>query len=137
MRYRWQVEQAADASDELARRMEQGGNFYKLHRAREQVFFADASLNLARAEQARRATRKRLTRLLGAWGAQIQFMLPNRLPNLAQAARNLFLTKTTRFVNVLELGVMRNSSNEAPTRRGWEIGFAARFTTSPATNATR
>jgi outer membrane protein TolC len=40
-----------------------------------------------------------------------------------QTARNLGLTRTTRFVNVLELGVMRNSSNEAPTQRGWEIGF--------------
>ena len=40
-----------------------------------------------------------------------------------QTASNLGLTRTTRFVNVLELGVMRNSSNEAPTQRGWEIGF--------------
>ena len=151
VRYMRQVKQAADASNELARRMEQVGNFNKLQRAREQVFFADASLNLARAEQAQRATRERLTRLLGAWGAQTQFVLPDRLPDLPQAAldlpdiervamsqrldvqgarlaaeqtaRNLGLTKTTRFVNVLELGVMRNSSNEAPTQRGWEIGF--------------
>jgi outer membrane protein TolC len=40
-----------------------------------------------------------------------------------QTASNLGLTRTTRFVNVLELGLMRNSSNEAPTQRGWEIGF--------------
>ena len=39
-----------------------------------------------------------------------------------QTAKNLGLTKTTRFINVLELGVVRNSSNEAPTQRGWEIG---------------
>ena len=151
VRYMRQVKQAADASNELARRMEQVGNFNKLQRAREQVFFADASLNLAHAEQAQRATRERLTRLLGAWGAQTQFVLPDRLPDLPQAAlelpdiervamsqrldvqgarlaaeqtaRNLGLTKTTRFVNVLELGLMRNSSNEAPTQRGWEIGF--------------
>src|SRR5690606_20874189 len=32
-------------------------------------------------------------------------------------------TRTTRFVNVLELGLVRNSSNEAPTQRGWEIEF--------------
>jgi outer membrane protein TolC len=42
-----------------------------------------------------------------------------------QTARNLGLTKTTRFVNVLELGLVRNRSNEAPTQRGWEIGRAA------------
>jgi outer membrane protein TolC len=88
---------------------------------------------------------------LGLWGAQTQFALPERLPDLppsplelpdveqvalaqrldVQGARqaaemtasNLGLTRTTRFVNVLELGLARNSSNEAPTQRGWEIGF--------------
>ena len=151
VRYMRKVKQTADASAELARRMEQVGNFNKLQRAREQVFYADASLNLARAEQAQRATRERLTRLLGAWGTQTQFSLPERLPDLPkdvmelpdiervalsqrldvqgarlaaeQTARNLGLTRTTRFVNVLELGLMRNGSNEAPTQRGWEIGF--------------
>jgi len=151
VRYMRQVKQAADASNELARRMEQVGNFNKLQRAREQVFFADASLNLARAEQAQRATRERLTRLLGVWGDQTLFTLPDRLPDLPKAAldlpdiervamaqrldvqgarlaaeqtaANLGLTRTTRFINVLELGVLRNSSNEAPTQRGWEVGF--------------
>ena len=150
VRYMRQVKQTADASAELARRMEQVGNFNKLQRAREQVFYADASLNLARAEQAQRATRERLTRLLGAWGAQSQFTLPERLPDLPkvalelpdierlalaqrldvqgaklaaeQTARNLGLTRATRFINVLELGLLRNSSNEAPSQRGWEIG---------------
>ena len=151
VRYMRQVRLAADASAELARRMEQVGNFNKLQRAREQVFYADASLNLARAQQAQRSTRERLTRLLGAWGAQTQFTLPERLPDLPkeplelpdiervalaqrldvqgarlaaeQTAKNLGLTRTTRFINVLEVGVMRNSSNEAPPLRGWEIGF--------------
>ncbi len=151
VRYMRQVKQTADASAELARRMEQVGNFTKLQRAREQVFYADAAQNLARAEQAQRSTRERLTRLLGAWGSQTQFTLPERLPDLPkevmdlpdiervamaqrldvqgaklaaeQTARNLGLTRTTRFVNVLELGLIRNSSNEEPTQRGWEIGF--------------
>jgi len=150
VRYMRQVKATADASSELARRMEQVGNFNKLQRAREQGFYADAALNLALAEQAQRSTRERLTRQLGAWGAQTQFSLPERLPDLPrealdlpdvervalaqrldvqgarlaaeQTARNLGLTRTTRFVNVLEMGFFRNSSNEAPTQRGWEIG---------------
>jgi Outer membrane efflux protein len=151
VRYANQVKQAADASAELARRMEQVGNFNKLQRAREQSFSADAALNVAHAEQAQRATRERLTRLMGAWGAQTQFTLPERLPDLPktpldlpnveqvamaqrldvqaaaqaadQTANNLGLTRTTRFINVLELGVARNGSNEAATQRGWEVGF--------------
>ena len=149
VRYRRQVQQAAEAGAELARRMQRIGNFSKLQHAREQAFSVDASLNLARAEQARRATRERLTRLLGTWGEQTAFQLPERLPDLprtvadqpdieraamaqrldVQAAKlaaeemasNLGLTKTTRFVNVLELGALRNGSNEAPTQRGWEV----------------
>jgi len=45
-------------------------------------FYADAALNLARAEQARGAARERLTRLMGLWGAQTQFRLPERLPDV-------------------------------------------------------
>jgi len=151
VRYSRQVMLAAEASAELARRMAQVGNFNKLQQAREQGFYADAALNLARAEQQQRATRERLTRLLGLWGAQTAFKLPERLPDLPRqardlpdvertalaqrldvaaarsgveaTARNLGLTRTTRFINVLELGLVRNSSNEAPTQKGWEIGL--------------
>jgi outer membrane protein TolC len=151
VRYMRQVMQAAEASAELARRMEQVGNFNKLQRAREQGFYADATLRLAQAQQAQRSTRERLTRLLGVWGPQTRFALPERLPDLPtaprelpdieqmalaqrldvqgarlaaeQTAQNLGLTRTTRFINVLELGLGRNSSNEAPTERSWEIGL--------------
>jgi outer membrane protein TolC len=149
VRYSQQVMQAASASAELARRMAAVGNFSKLQQAREQAFYADAALNLARAQQQQRATRERLTRLLGLWGDATAFQLPERLPDLPaapnelpdierraiaqrldvqgariateQTARALNLTRTTRFINVLELGVQRNSSNEAPTQRGWEV----------------
>jgi len=151
VRYSRQVMQAAEASAELARRMATVGNFNKLQHAREQGFYADAAIQLAHAQQAQRASRERLTRLLGLWGTQVQFTLPERLPSLPdapldqpdiervalaqrldvqgakaaaeQTARNLGLTRTTRFVNVLELGLARNSSNEAPTQRGWEVGI--------------
>jgi outer membrane protein TolC len=149
VRYSTQVMQAAEASADLARRMAEVGNFSKLQRAREQAFYADAALGLARAQQQQRATRERLTRLLGLWGDAAAFQLPERLPDLPaapneqpdieqraiaqrldvqaariaseQTARALNLTRTTRFINVLELGVQRNSSNEAPTQRGWEV----------------
>lgn len=151
VRYTRQVMQAAEVGAELARRMAAVGNFNKLQRAREQGFYADAALQLAQAQQAQRASRERLARLLGLWGAQAQVTLPERLPGLPaapldepdiervalaqrldvqgakaaaeQTAKNLGLTRTTRFVNVLELGLVRNSSNEAPTQRGWEVGI--------------
>ena len=151
VRYMRQVKQTAEASAELARRMEQVGNFSKLASAREQAFYADAALGFARADQAQRASRERLARLLGVWGDQLQFQLPERLPDLPaearnqpdieavamaqrldvqaaklgaeQTAKNQGLTRTTRFINVLELGLVRNTSNEAPRQTGWEIGL--------------
>ena len=151
VRYLGQVKQAAEASAELARRMAQVGNFNTLQRAREQMFSADAALALARAELAQGAARERLTRLLGLWGAQTQFTLPERLPDLPEAvpdlpdiervalaqrldvqgarlaaeqtARQLGLTQATRWVNVLDVGLRNNRSNQQPTQRGWEIGF--------------
>jgi outer membrane protein TolC len=149
VRYMRQVRELAEASAELARRMEAVGNFSKLARAREQSFYADATLGLARAEQMQRASRERLIRRLGLWGAQTQFALPERLPDLPEAppdqpdiervamaqrldvqaakraaeqtARNLGLTRATRWVNVLELGLVRNTSSEAPRQTGWEV----------------
>jgi outer membrane protein TolC len=151
LRYRRQVMQAAEASAELAKRMAQVGNFSKLQRAREQGFYADAALNVARADQAQRAARERLIRLLGVWGTQTQFVLPQRLPDLPnvaddlpdiertaiaqrldvqgakavaeQTAKNLGLTRATGFINVLEVGAVRNTSNEQATQRGWEVSL--------------
>jgi outer membrane protein TolC len=151
VRYSRQVMQAAEASAELARRMAQVGNFNKLQQAREQAFYAEAVLNLVRAQQQALATRERLTRLLGLWGEQTGFALPERLPDLPaqpreqpdiertalaqrldvaaaraaaeQTAQQLGLTRTTRFINVLELGASRSSSNEGHRQRGWEVGL--------------
>jgi outer membrane protein TolC len=150
LRYALQVRDAAEAGAELARRMAQVGNFNALQRAREQAFYADAALGAARAQQARGAARERLVRHLGLWGEPAASLnLPDRLPELPaqpqerpdiervamaqrldvqaarlgveQTARNLGLGRATRFVDVLELGAVRNSSNEAPTQRGWEV----------------
>lgn len=148
-RYMLQVQTAAEAGAELARRQTQAGNWNKLQQAREQSFYADSALNVARSEQARGAARERLTRLMGLWGQQTQFRLPERLPDLPKApndlpdieqtamarrldvqaaklgteqlAQNLGLTRATRFVNVLEVGVVRNSYRDAPPERGYTI----------------
>ena len=76
------VREVAEASAEMARRMASVGNWSRLQQAREQGFYADAALNVARAEQASIRSRESLTRLLGLWGKQTAFMLPERLPDL-------------------------------------------------------
>jgi outer membrane protein TolC len=152
LRYLRKVRQAADAGAELARRMALIGNFSKLRQAREQGFYADATLSLARAEQAQTAAQERLTRLLGLSGSRA-FKLPERLPDLPKTpdelpnveqiamdqrldlqavrletealAKNLGLTRATRFINLLEFGparVLEGQKND-PYKKGYEISF--------------
>jgi len=86
--YAGQVTEAADAGAELARRMQQAGNFTKLQRAREHAFYADATAQLAAAQHAATAAREELVRTLGLDDTQAQRLkLPERLPELPQQAR--------------------------------------------------
>ena len=80
--YMADVKEAAEASGELARRMARIGNWSKLQQAREQLFLADATAQLARAQQTAFSEREKLIRLMGLWGAQTGFTLVERLPEL-------------------------------------------------------
>ncbi|MBE0627915.1 MAG: TolC family protein [Burkholderiales bacterium] len=151
--YTEQVRRSAEAGAELARRMAQVGNWSKLQQAREQGFYADAALNLARAGQAQLAAREKLTRLLGLWGERALFKLPQRLPDLPELAKdlpeveqlameqrldvqaakletealakNLGLTRTTRFINAIEFGPARvlEGQMSEPYKRGYEVSL--------------
>ncbi len=152
-RYAQQVLEAADAGAELARRMAQVGNWSKLQQAREQGFYADAALKRAGAEQGVTTARERLIRLMGLWSTQTAFELPQRLPDLPKSAtdlpdvermaiaqrldlqnvraqvdtlaKNLGLTKTTRFINVLEFGPARvlEGTRDSGYKKGYEVSF--------------
>lgn len=147
--YAAQVKDAAEASAELARRMAAAGNFSKLDHAREQVFYAEATAQLARARQSVISEREKLTRLMGLWGDDAQFKLPARLPDLPKTAReardletlaiknrldvkgamqeaenlasSMGLTRATGFINVFEIGYQRNSASHEPRQTGYEI----------------
>lgn len=87
--YAQQVMRAASAGAQLARRMQEAGNFSKLQRAREQAFYADAAAQLALAQQAASDTREELVRALGLTDAQAaRLQLPERLPDLPAAPRS-------------------------------------------------
>jgi outer membrane protein TolC len=84
--YAEQVREAADASAELARRMQRAGNFSKLQAARQHLFYADATTRLAIARHATVSTREALVRTLGLSDAQArELKLPQRLPELPKA----------------------------------------------------
>ncbi|SFU41121.1 hypothetical protein SAMN05216350_101822 [Polaromonas sp. YR568] len=79
-----EAKDSAGAAGELARRMARAGNWSKLQQAREQLLLTDAAAQLARARQAAFSEREKLIVVLGLWGAQTGFELPDRLPDLPE-----------------------------------------------------
>ncbi|MDP3008177.1 MAG: TolC family protein [Methylococcales bacterium] len=151
VRYSEQVKESAEASAELARRMVKAGNFNKLQQAREQNFYADAALDYANAKNKQVSAYEALSRLLGV--SIDQLILEERLPDLPKSltelqpfekaafeqrldlqairletdalAKQLGLTKTTRFINVLEIGPARvlEGPRSEPYKKGVELSF--------------
>lgn len=77
-----QAQETAQAAGELSRRMTQVGNLSKLQQAKDQLMLSDATLQLARAQQAAFNAREQLIVVLGLWGGQTGFALPAELPAL-------------------------------------------------------
>jgi len=151
-RYAEQVREAAGASAELAQRMTKVGHLSALDQAREQAFSSEASTQLARARHNATAAREQLARLMGVWGENTTFQLPDKLPELPAApreagnieslamqqrldvrlaklgtestARALGLTKATGVINVLDAGYVNKSTSGAPRENGYEIELA-------------
>lgn len=151
VRYSEQVKESAEASAELARRMVKAGNFNKLQQAREQSFYADAAFDYASAANKQVSAYEALSRLLGI--SVDRFNLEERLPDLPKSltelqpfektafeqrldlqairletdtlAKQLGLTKTTRFINVLEIGPARvlEGRRGDPYKKGVELSF--------------
>ncbi len=126
-----QAQAAADASSELAAKLGETGAMGKGNQAREHVFNAELAGQAAEARLAARLAKENLTRLMGLWGADVDYQVPNRLPNLPKTlarrdsieaealkrrvdlqiarldleavAKSYQLTEATRYVTDLEL----------------------------------
>lgn len=151
VQYAEQVSAAAEAGAELAQRMARVGNWSKLDQAREQAFYAEAVAQLAKARHNAAAAREQLTRLLGLWGNDTAYKLPERLPELPKApnqvsdleslamrqrldvqmarrdaeatASALGLTRATGFINVFDAGYLNKSASDKPRANGYEIAL--------------
>lgn len=149
-----QAREAAEAGAELGQRMAQAGNWPKLTALREKAFFTDALNGFTRARIAAVSEREHLARVLGI-DDSTRIQLPERLPDLPAAlrdtsdaervalderldvraarrrldatAKDLGLTRATRFINVLDLGYQNNSFTEngvgGPKEQGFEVSI--------------
>ncbi|MBL8569475.1 MAG: TolC family protein [Phreatobacter sp.] len=132
-----QAQSAARTASELFKRLGETGAVNRLDQAREHVFYADVTAQLARARLQERADRERLVRQLGLWSNVADLKLPGQLPGLPARAlarenierealnkridlriarleidgvgRQFDLTQWSRFLNVLEVrGILNN-----------------------------
>jgi outer membrane protein TolC len=117
--YAIQVKEAAEASAELARRMQQVGNFTKLQRARQHAFYADATAQLALSQHAATAAREELVRQLGLDDAQAaQVKLPDRLPDLPKEPRAAGNVSAAALQQRLDVGLARLQLQAAGKAQG-------------------
>ncbi|WP_407120222.1 TolC family protein [Bradyrhizobium sp. STM 3561] len=145
----------AESTAQLAVKLGETGSLNKLDQAREQVFYAETTADLATARQTAASTRERLARLMGLWDEGLDFRLPNALPSLPRRplalpsieadavahridlqiarleltalAKSLNLAEATRFVTLLDIaGISRRTRDpEGPPFR--ERGFDVQF----------
>ena len=116
-KYSAQVREAAETSAELARRMAEVGNFPKLTYARAGLPCRCHRPARARAHNAT-ATRERLARLMGLWGEDLAFQLPDRLPDLPKAPREGGDLEAQAMAQRLDVQGRAVKPNLSPARSG-------------------
>lgn len=122
---------AADAAAEFGAELGRTGAFPKIEQAREQAFYAELTAETSEARLEAQLAKEKLVRLMGIWGDDLDFEVPNALPRLpsrvgvksaieAEAlhnrsdlqvarleldalARSYGLTRATRYVSDIEL----------------------------------
>ncbi|WP_436639476.1 TolC family protein [Microbaculum sp. FT89] len=77
-----QAQDAADAASELARKLGETGAMPKGGQAREHAFYAELTGQQAQARLAARLAKENLTRLMGLWGSDVDYFVPDMLPSL-------------------------------------------------------
>ena len=122
LQYAEQINATAQAGAELAKRMQQVGNFTKLQRARQQSFYADSAARLASSQHASTAAREELVRILGLTDEQsAQLQLPERLPELPKASRPADSVNATALQQRLDVQMARNQLDVAGKAQGLNL----------------
>jgi len=145
----------AEATAQLAQKLGETGSLNKLDQAREQVFYAETTADLATLHQEATSSRERLIRLLGLWDTDIGIRLPQKLPilprqplslprievdavahridlqiariELAALAKSLNLTEASRFVTLLDVAGIDRKTRDPEGAPFRERGFDVQF----------
>lgn len=139
VRFLDQARQTADAAARLVAKLGEAGQGDQLDQAELAAFYAELSVRVGQARLIVRREREALTRLMGLWGGDTGFTLPDDLPplpaqaeamdaveveainrrvdlliarrDIAALAQALKLTEATRYVSMLQLAGLFNSES--------------------------
>jgi len=123
--YAQQVFESAEASAELAKRMQAVGNFSRLDRARQQSFYTDAATALTTTTHDVLSARESLIRILGLSAEQIeQLQLPERLPELPEEPRTTAEVGRVATADRLDIQLAEASLKSAVRAQGLNTAFS-------------
>ncbi|EKS28386.1 MAG: TolC family protein [Afipia felis] len=145
----------AEATAQLSKKLGETGSLNKLDQAREQVFYAETTADLATLRQEATSSREVLARLLGLWDGDLNFKLPSHLPalpprprtlprievdavehridlqiariELGALAKSLNLTEASRFVTMLDIAGIDRKTRDPEGAPFRERGFDIQF----------
>jgi len=116
--YAQQVQEAAGIGAQLARRMQNVGNISKLQAARQQLWYAQATAQLAQARDEAQSAREALVRALGLDSVQAQALrLPERLPDVPAAPREMDAAMAQAWQTRLDLRMAQAAWESAQQAR--------------------
>ncbi|APO78522.1 outer membrane efflux protein (plasmid) [Rhizobium etli 8C-3] len=117
----------ADAASELAQKLGETGAMTKGAQAREHVFVAELAGETAKARLAARLTKEELTRLMGLWGSDLDYQVPNSLPSLPRAVVKRDTIEAEALRNRIDLQVAKLELEA--TARSYGLTEATRYVT--------
>ena len=122
-----QAQAAADAASELAQKIGEAGSLTKGGQAREHVFFAELTGQTAKARLEARLAKEELTRLMGLWGSDIDYQIPNRLPQLPKGLVKRDLIEAEALQRRVDLQMAKLDLDT--TAKSYKLTEATRYVT--------
>ena len=97
----------SDAGSELARRLGETGALNRAGQAREHAFNAELAGQLASARLDATMAKEELTRLMGLWGTEVNYFVPDALPALPRSVGRVTAVEAKALRNRVDLRVAK------------------------------
>lgn len=122
-----QAKAAADAASELAQKLGESGALPKSGQAREHAFYAELTGQTAEARLSAQLAKEELTRLMGLWGSEVDYFVPDRLPSLPKAPMRKAGIEAEALRNRVDLRITKLEVEAVAKRHG--LAEATRYVT--------